>query len=177
MKKLDVCPTWEDFESLFLEFESEDERDQKIEDYENDFTFSVDGGCTLTGAFSEGFPEALEVEELIDEDTIDWATLDAGTPFMINYQGKQLQCYESGFEDDEEEAFYYEGITALSNLLLELGLVLKQFVPTGIGSDLVFALIPLEIWNKGLETFGLDELREIFVDFGDPKIFEYLMEE
>ncbi len=174
MQEIDGLPTWEEFESLFIEFESEDERDQQIEDYGDDFTFVVDGGCTLTGAFSEGFPEALGVEELIDEDTIDWATLDVGTPFTITYQGKQIQCHESGFEDDE---FYYEGIAALSNLLLELSLVLKQFVPAGIASDFVFALIPLEIWNKGLEKFGLDELREIFVDFGDPKIFEYLMEE
>ena len=173
MQKIEGLPTWEAFEGLFLG--SEDEREQKMEDYECDFIFSVGGGCTLIGAFSEDFPVALGVEELIDGvDDLDWDNLDTGTPFTITYQGKQIQCHESGFEDDE---FYYEGIMALSNLLLEVGLVLKQYVPAGIGSDIVFALIPLEIWNKGLEKFGLDELQEIFVDFGDPKIFEYLMEE
>ncbi len=194
-----TLPTWEEFESLFLEpdtrtillrdlyhrheiiREALDEAD--ISEYgeapmENEeyreyycelFTFGAHWKYTLIGALTETFTDILGEDNL--QCDIDWEQQAPGMPFTIRYKGLTAQCQESG--DDDEN--YVEGINILAQLMLKKGLVLKTPIQAGLSSDISFTIIPLEIWNRGLKKFGLETLRAQFIDFGDTKMWDDLV--
>lgn len=194
-----TLPTWEEFESLFLEpdtrtvtlkdlyhrheiireeFDEADmaeygeapmENEEYREYYCELFTFGAHWKYTLIGALTETFTDILGEDNL--QCDIDWEQQAPGMAFTIRYKGLTAQCQESG--DDDEN--YVEGINILAGLMRQKGLILKTPIQAGLSSDISFSIIPLEIWNRGLKKFGLETLREQFIDFGDTKMWDDLV--
>lgn len=179
-----ILPSWEEFENLFLDDDhktltyhqfynahrTDEHKHNDPTDYENDiidsetyldeyleiFCFSSKAKYSLIGALTETFDYILGAQDFNCD--IDWNSFKVGDRFQVTYKGKTIECIESYCDEDN----FYTSMDAFSSLLYDAGLVLKTSVDAGIGSDFVYTLIPVEVWNQGVEKFGLARLEKHF---------------
>lgn len=179
-------PTYEEFASLFLEPEHRLINQQDFYDCHQDiigdeapeylldseeykdlyfevFMFVTEASYSLQGSFTEVFAAYLGENNF--KCIMDDEFTEEGSQFILSYKGKTAQCIESF--SDADEPYYVDGMMALTALLYDDGLVLKSPANNGVTDSYEFMLIPLEIWNKGVEQFGLEKLTHIFVNFDE----------